>query len=268
MVWWSTGIEKRSGARRVPVFRGNAHAQEVLLNTSSTPIDPRPMHAPIDALADPDTVGEALGTGPRQLTGSFRCTLPTEAWWWSDETYLIHGFEPGEVVPTTALVLAHKHPDDRERVRRLIAGARRTRAPFSSMHRIMDARGHERTVVLTGQVERHPEDPGAEHLAGFVTDITSGLGERAARAASEQVAAAARSRAVIDQAKGVLVVLYGVTGDEAFAALRATSNDRNVKVRDLADMVLEVAGRHGPAARSRLDVLLDLASPGRSAATA
>ncbi|MFI2104597.1 PAS and ANTAR domain-containing protein [Isoptericola sp. NPDC019693] len=216
---------------------------------------PRTLAAPAPAL-DPDTVDHALDLGRRHLTGTFRCTLPDETWWWSAETYEIHGFEPGEVVPTTSLVLAHKHPEDRERVRRLLAGARRTRAPFASVHRIMDARGRERTVVLTGQVETIPEAAGVEAIRGAVTDITHDLDERARQEASRQVAAAAESRGTIDQAKGMLTLLYDVGPDEAFRLLRATSNDRNIRLRDLAARVLEVARRDGPDARRSLDRLL------------
>ena len=48
-------------------------------------------------------------TGPY---GSFSYTIATGQWWWSDDLYRIHGFEPGDVVPTTDLLVAHKHPDD------------------------------------------------------------------------------------------------------------------------------------------------------------
>ena len=39
-------------------------------------------------------------TGPY---GPFTYTVATGAWWWSDDLYRIHGFEPGDVVPTPAL---------------------------------------------------------------------------------------------------------------------------------------------------------------------
>ncbi|MDF2847733.1 MAG: Protein-glutamate O-methyltransferase, partial [Oerskovia sp.] len=38
-------------------------------------------------------------------TGRWRYELATGQWWWSEETFRLHGFEPHEVVPTTALVL-------------------------------------------------------------------------------------------------------------------------------------------------------------------
>ncbi|SDG20660.1 hypothetical protein SAMN04487781_4008, partial [Cellulosimicrobium cellulans] len=36
-----------------------------------------------------------------QKIGQFRLDLGTGTWWWSSETYRVHGFEPGDVVPTT-----------------------------------------------------------------------------------------------------------------------------------------------------------------------
>ena len=60
-------------------------------------------------------VAGALTSGVSFQTGAFRYDVTNDRWWWSDEVYRMHGFEPGEVVPTTAMILAHKHPDDRER---------------------------------------------------------------------------------------------------------------------------------------------------------
>ena len=47
------------------------------------------------------------------------------------------------------------------------------------------------------------------------------------------------SRAVIEQAKGILMGRLRVTADQAFAALVRTSNDRNVKLRDVAQSVVD-----------------------------
>lgn len=49
------------------------------------------------------------------------------------------------------------------------------------------------------------------------------------------------SRAPIEQAKGILMATRGCTADEAFALLRDTSNQRNVKLRDLARQIVERA---------------------------
>lgn len=39
--------------------------------------------------------------------GEYRYDLVREEWWWSPDMFALHGFAPGEVVPSTALALAH-----------------------------------------------------------------------------------------------------------------------------------------------------------------
>ena len=53
-----------------------------------------------------------------------------------------------------------------------------------------------------------------------------------------QLEQAMASRAVIEQAKGVIMALRGVPEHEAFEILRKTSQDHNVKVRVLAERVI------------------------------
>nr|WP_281376416.1 ANTAR domain-containing protein [Actinomycetospora corticicola] len=45
---------------------------------------------------------------------------------------------------------------------------------------------------------------------------------------------AVRSRDVIGQAKGILMERRGLSADEAFDTLRRTSQELNIKLRDLA----------------------------------
>jgi hypothetical protein len=45
---------------------------------------------------------------------------------WSPEVERMHGYEPGTVQPTTALVLSHKHPEDYEQVAATLDEIRRT----------------------------------------------------------------------------------------------------------------------------------------------
>lgn len=59
---------------------------------------------------------------------------------------------------------------------------------------------------------------------------------------------ALESRGVIDQAKGVIIAENRCTPDEAFAILRTASQNRNVKIRDLAaEVVSRASGAHHPA---------------------
>jgi AmiR/NasT family two-component response regulator len=52
---------------------------------------------------------------------------------------------------------------------------------------------------------------------------------------AEHLAAALDSRAVIDQAKGVLMERFKLTPDQAFQALTRVSMETNTKVREVAE---------------------------------
>ena len=52
------------------------------------------------------------------------------------------------------------------------------------------------------------------------------------------------SRAVIEQAKGILMANYGVTSDEAFDRLRRQSQTENRKLRDIAADIVDEIGQH------------------------
>ena len=61
---------------------------------------------------------------------------------------------------------------------------------------------------------------------------------------SDHLQTALVSRAVIDQALGIIMGQNRCTADEAFDVLRRTSQNRNIKLRDIAaDMVTAVSGR-------------------------
>lgn len=60
------------------------------------------------------------------------------------------------------------------------------------------------------------------------------MAHRADALAGKHIRAAAAHRGTIEQAKGILSVTHGLTIGEAFQLLRATSNEHNVAVRDLA----------------------------------
>ncbi|MDF2805769.1 MAG: hypothetical protein K0S43_715 [Cellulosimicrobium sp.] len=205
---------------------------------------------------DDHAIEHALARGAGQQIGQYRLDLATGTWWWSSETFRVHGFEPGEVVPTTQLVLAHKHPDDRERVRQILDEARATGEPFSSVHRIMDARGKERYLVIVGQGRRDPDTGEVVELLGYFVDITSTVAAGGEERAHRDIAAAAAGRGPIEQAKGILVATHGVDPDEAFGLLRRASNDKNVRLRDLARVVVDEATRSGENCAERVAALL------------
>ena len=57
--------------------------------------------------------------------------------------------------------------------------------------------------------------------------------------AAEGMQAAMQSRAVIEQAKGVLIATEACTADEAFALLARTSQRDNIKLRELARQIVD-----------------------------
>jgi AmiR/NasT family two-component response regulator len=59
-----------------------------------------------------------------------------------------------------------------------------------------------------------------------------------------QLRQALSSRAVIDQAKGMLMARYGVSADHAFELLARKSQEQNAKVRVIAEAMVNAAA-HG-----------------------
>ncbi|MEJ5945767.1 GAF and ANTAR domain-containing protein [Pseudokineococcus basanitobsidens] len=70
---------------------------------------------------------------------------------------------------------------------------------------------------------------------------------------AEQMQRAMASRAVIEQAKGVLVAALGVDPEEAFAELSRRSQRSNTKLRDVAAELVAMAQRRSAAPRARWD---------------
>jgi transcriptional regulator with GAF, ATPase, and Fis domain len=75
----------------------------------------------------------------------------------------------------------------------------------------------------------------AQRCADTVAAAQEIIGARTLAAQLEQ---AMGSRAVIEQAKGMLMALRGVSERDAFEILRTESQHRNIKVRDLAERVV------------------------------
>jgi hypothetical protein len=68
----------------------------------------------------------------------------------------------------------------------------------------------------------------------FLTHGTESGRLQAQEEAQEAVRRSAESRAVIEQAKGALVAVFGIDADSAFALLRVRSQNGNIKLRDVA----------------------------------
>ena len=92
---------------------------------------------------------------------------------------------------------------------------------------------------------------------------TSELGSDEQRI-TEALRAITARRAVIEQAKGMLMLVYGVDADEAFDVLRKQSQDHNVKLNLVAEQVMkdlvELSRDKGPVRQLALGGLIATAS--------
>ena len=202
---------------------------------------------------------EDAAVAPERV-GAFRFYFDDDRWDWSEQVQRMHGYQPGAVTPTTELVLAHKHPEDRDQVAQTIATIRRTGQPLSSRHRIIDTSGKVRSVIVVGD-ELRDERGRVVGTQGFYIDAT--LDQREQLEQQEQItvrlAAIAEERAVIEQAKGVLMAIYGISADHAFEILVWRSQETNVKVRELASRfvaAMSASGHLSPESRSHVDHIL------------
>ena len=191
----------------------------------------------------PDRAARPGGPACRRA-GSYRYIAATGSWEWSDGIYAIHGFRRGEVVPTTALLLAHVYSCDRRDVARLIAACLQDGQIFSCLYRVTDAAAKRRWVLIAG--EGILDGGGAvTGLRGYLVDLTAQQASVQSRETVATMRKAAASRATIEQAKGALMLAYGLDADAAFAMLSWQSQHANIKLRDLAGRLVTAVGGDG-----------------------
>jgi fructose-specific component phosphotransferase system IIB-like protein len=181
-------------------------------------------------------VEHALAGGDPQRVGWFRFYFADERWEWSPQVERMHGYEPGTVQPTTDLVLSHKHPDDYGQVAATLDEIRRTSGAFSTRHRIIDTHGQIHHVVVVG--DQLFDDVGAVvGTHGFYVDVSPWMQHRHDEIVTEAVAEIAEARAVIEQTKGMLMLIYRISAESAFELLRWRSQETNTKLRTLAEQI-------------------------------
>jgi len=110
------------------------------------------------------------------------------------------------------------------------------------------------TVSLYG-VRPNALDPGelpvASLLAAFGAATMAGAAEYvSAQRTAAQLQEAIESRAVVDQAKGILMQLLGCDGDHAFERLRRISQTQHVKLTEVARQVIETRTEPEQASKS------------------
>jgi hypothetical protein len=104
----------------------------------------------------PMTTSQTVPNEPSAVlpVGSFSWEVADDRWQWSPGTYRLHGYDPDEIQPSTAVTLNHKHPDDVQRwVDGLHAGIL-TGEPIVCEHRLLDIHGEARPVVAVAMARR------------------------------------------------------------------------------------------------------------------
>lgn len=178
----------------------------------------------------------------RSLTGTFDLDVATGVMDWSEGMFCIHGFAPGQVIPTVDLLLFHKHPEDRESIRTMIGDLSQTGGQAAALHRVIDARGREHQVLASYHAA--PSSLGAvERVQGFVVDLTWHLREESRQAVDEALQGAFAHRAVIEQAKGIIMAVRGLDAEAAFELLTAQSQHTNTKLHTVAAALADAASR-------------------------
>ena len=89
-------------------------------------------------------------------------------------------------------------------------------------------------VVVGDQMRNGDGDVIGTH--GFYIDITPAEQARQDHLSAE-VAKITKSRAAIEQAKGMLMAIYGIDAQAAFDLLKWRSQETNVKLRPLAEQI-------------------------------
>jgi hypothetical protein len=181
---------------------------------------------------------DGLAGGTTEPVALFRYDLIGGRWWWSAGMYALHGFAPGEVIPSTELMLAHKHPDDRTRTEHTLQVVMETGEPFCCRHRVLDAGGTVHTVLSLGEGVRDRSGV-VTAIQGFYVDVTESTRREIEAVAHEAVQRSAETRATIEQAKGVLIGAFGIDANTAFELMRWTSQQTNTKLRLVASNLVD-----------------------------
>ena len=106
----------------------------------------------------------------------------------------------------------------------------------------------------------HGAPGGPDEVTGSVVETTPAVEHAVSERTTEQVRTALAGREGIDQAKGMLMLVYGIDADAAFGLLRWYSQHSQVKLAELATRLTTAAAEStfagGTQARAAVDDLL------------
>jgi hypothetical protein len=226
---------------------------------------PRPVSPPPSLGLDVPLPAPAADSPPvpASLTGRFRCDARGESWWWSPEMYSLHGRPAGAAEPCIQFLIDGQHPADQRRTAAALAAARAGR-PFALEVRMLHPAG--RTFVLAGEPQLDASGV-VTAIEGVCVDVSDGRrtpdGDRVTDLETEvaQLRTAMASRAAIEQAKGILMLLTSCTDQVAFDLLAHISSHTHRKVREVAVAITESASGHGVLPADIREILRDACPP-------
>ena len=193
----------------------------------------------------------ARPTGPHDPptpVGRYRCDRRGENWWWSPEMFRLCGLPPDPSLPCLQRLLDHVRSADRPRLAEALAGACSGRSFALELHAVRPG-AQPPSLVLIGEPTRDG-DGAVLGVEGLCVEITEGRRSeedhtRELETEVAQMRAAMASRATIEQAKGILMLLTTCGDQVAFELLAHISSHTHRKVREVAQAITESASGHG-----------------------
>jgi hypothetical protein len=237
---------------------------------SNTSTAHRPTTLPPAARPRPERPATPTPPAPGPA-GRYRYDLAADRWWWSTEAFALLGQRPASTPPAADVLLRAVHRPDRPRVRQALADACTAGTPFALEFRVVHPDGRPRTVVLVGEPEPAADGHGVTALSGMLVDVTDGRPAdpvdpdeqvRMLETEVEQLRQAMASRAAIEQAKGILMLLMGCGDQVAFDLLAHISSHTHRKVRDVAGAIIDSASGGNPLPADVRAILHDACPPG------
>jgi hypothetical protein len=191
-------------------------------------------------------------------TGTVEHYFADNTFHWSDEMFRIHGYERGEVVPSLKLGMAHIEPSDRDAAAAFWDHVSANKGAASIYASIRDLKGRAHNVLIHADTIIRDDEPVG--VWGLVVDLTDSIHADRHKLANEAVAASALSRAVIEQAKGILMGRTGLNATEAFEHISQYSQRTNRKVVVISQEIIDRAhqltrdDQHQPRTHALLDL--------------
>ena len=197
------------------------------------------------ALPGPEAASITLIRGEKAFTAAYDGQMALDA----DELQYKRGYGPcvdaglaGQVLRIDDMATEERWPDySREAAAHGIGSSLSVPLPFQSV-----AIGALNTYAGLPHAFTEEDQVLAEEVATWVA-LAVGNAEATIRTSDElaHLRIAMRSRAVIEQAKGVLIERYKISDERAFAVLTRTSQQSNVKLREVADQLVRTGSLPG-----------------------